>query len=159
MHEVVINQNNDIKKHTKREPDRGKRLFKEHILSSTDMGEWTKTELAERLVGHLGSCNASNLVSESLLDRFVEMNLSPVDEYHGKDIYWFIITDVVPKRTKKGKPYLLLTVSGDSGVNERMFMWGWDKEFEVKKYSVCVAEVDRSDFGFATRQSKVKILT
>ena len=158
MHEVVINQNNDIKKHTKREPDRGKRLFKEHILSSTDMGEWTKTELAERLVGHLGSCNASNLVSESLLDRFVEMNLSPVDEYHGKDIYWFIITDVVPKRTKKGKPYLLLTVSGDSGVNERMFMWGWDKEFEVRKYSVCVAEVDRSDFGFATRQSKVKIL-
>jgi hypothetical protein len=39
-----------------------------------------------------------------------------------------------------------------------MYMWGWDKEFSVGKYSVCVAEVDRSDFGFATRQSKVKVL-
>ena len=158
MHEVVINQITDIKKSTKREPERGKRLFKEHVMNASGMGAWCRTELAQRLVDNLGSCNASSLISENLLNRFTEMSLTPIDEYHGKDIYWFIITDVVPKRTKKGKPYLLLTVSGDSGVNERMYMWGWDKEFSVGKYSVCVAEVDRSDFGFATRQSKVKVL-
>ena len=86
------------------------------------------------------------------------MNLVPIDEYNGKDIYWFIVTGVTPKKTKRGKPYLLLNISGDSGVNERMFMWNWDKELSIQKYSICVAEIDKSDFGFATRQQKVKVL-
>lgn len=158
MHEVVINNNSDVKKSTKRDPERGKRLCLEHALSNEGCGEWSRVELAENLVNHLGSCNASSLVPETLLNRFDEMNVAAVDSYSGKDIYWFIVTNVAKKKTRKGKPYLLLTTAGDSGVNERMFMWGWDGKLEIEKYSVCIAEVDRSDFGFATRQRKVKVL-
>ena len=158
MEEVVINNNADIKKRTKRDPDRGRKMFKEHLLEFSDIGEWSRIEMAEQLVEYLGSCNASNLVSESLLNRFSEMNLASFDEYNGKDIYWFIVTGVTPKKTKRGKPYLLLSVAGDSGVNERMFMWNWDEQFAIEKYSVCVAEIDKSDFGYATRQQRVKIL-
>jgi len=158
MEEVVINNNSDIKKRTKRDPEIGRKMFKQHLLESLDIGEWSRIEMAEQLVEYLGSCNASNLVSESLLSRFSEMNLVPIDEYNGKDIYWFIVTGMTPKKTKRGKPYLLLNVAGDSGVNERMFMWNWDKQLAIEKYSICVAEIDKSDFGYATRQQRVKIL-
>ena len=159
MEEVVVNKNSDIKKRTKREPDKGQKLFKQYLLESMGIGEWSRIEAAEMLVEYLGSCNASNLVPESVLNRFGEMGLSPIDEYRGKDIYWFIVTDIIPKKTKRGKPYLMLTVSGDSGVTQKMFMWNWDKQFNITKYSVCVAEVEKNDFGCSTRQQRVKILS
>ena len=159
MEEVVINHNSDIKKRTKRDPERGRNFFKQYLLESSGIGEWSKVESAEMLVEHLGSCNASNLISESILNRFEEMGVDPIDEHHGKDIYWFIVTDVVTKKTKKGKPYLLLTVSGDSGVTQKMFMWNWDRTTDIPKYSVCIAEVDKNDFGCSTRQQKLKVLS
>jgi DNA polymerase III alpha subunit len=159
MEEVVVNKNSGIKKRTKREPDKGQKLFKQYLLESMGIGEWSRIEAAEMLVEYLGSCNASNLVPESVLNRFGEMGLSPIDEYRGKDIYWFIVTDIIPKKTKRGKPYLMLTVSGDSGVTQKMFMWNWDKQFNITKYSVCVAEVEKNDFGCSTRQQRVKILS
>jgi DNA polymerase-3 subunit alpha len=159
MHEVLIEKNTDIKKSTKRDPERGKNLFKEHILESEGIGEWSKVEYAENLVHYLGSCNASSIASKVLLEKMSSMNIQPVDDHHGKDIYWFIVTDVKPKKTKKGKPYLLITVSGDSGVSERMFMWGWDKTFNITKYSLCIAEIDKNDFGLSTTQWKIKIVS
>lgn len=157
MHEVILENWNDIRKSTKRDPYRGQNNFKEVLVATTGCGEWSRRESAERLVKHLGSCNAASLIPKKMLDKFEDMNLAPVDAYSRKNIYWFIVTNTVPKVTKKGKPYLLLSASGESGVSERMFLWGWNKE-DIPKYSICVAEVDKSDFGFATRQSKIKIL-
>jgi DNA polymerase III subunit alpha len=159
MHEILIEKNSDLRKRTKKDPERGKNFFKQYLLETDGIGEWSKIEYAENLVNYLGSCNASSVAPKQLMEKMAEMEISPIDDHHGKDIYWFIVTDVKPKKTKNGKPYLLLTVSGDSGVTERMFMWGWKKPFNIPKYSLCLAEVDKSDFGLSTTQWKVKILS
>jgi len=39
-----------------------------------------------------------------------------------------------------------------------MFMWDWDSLAGFEPYSLCVAEVDRSDFGLSTKQRKMKIM-
>jgi len=49
-------------------------------------------------------------------------------------------------------------VSGAEGSENRMFCWGWNGKIELPEFSVCVAEVDKSDFGFATRSSKIKVI-
>jgi len=160
MEEVIINKNSDIKKRTKRDPLKGQNLFKQHILETSDIGEWSRVETAEMLTEHLGGCDASNLISEPMMKCFSQMEIESVDEYHGKDVYWFITTDVIAKKTKRGKPYLLLTVSGNSGATERLFMWNWTKDkFQIQKYSICVAEINKSDFGYSTRQQQIKILS
>ena len=67
-------------------------------------------------------------------------------------------SDVKAKLTKNKKPYLLVTATGLGGKNFRMFCWGWDGQTDLPLYSLCVAEIKKTDFGFQTSMSKVKLL-
>ena len=116
--------------------------------------------MAQNSISLLGNFNAMALVPEALLNKLDEKGIRTIDDHDGtKDLYWFVITDMKPKLTKNKKPYLLLTTVGVSGRNERMFLWGWKPDTEVQPYSVCVAEVDKNEYGCSTRISKFKILS
>jgi hypothetical protein len=39
-----------------------------------------------------------------------------------------------------------------------MFMWDWDGKIGFEPYTLCVAEVDRSDFGLSTKGKKIKVM-
>lgn len=158
MHFVVIDKMDEIKKRLKKDPDVGRKSFNRLLLESADTPEWTRTELAMSLVEHLGSCNASALVPDTIMQKFSDMGIRSIDDHEGHDMYWFIVTETKQKKTKNGKPYLALTVSGDNGTSENMYMWNWDGKMSIDKYAVCIAEVDRNDFGFATKQAKIKII-
>jgi hypothetical protein len=158
MHEVLIGKNADIKKWTKKDPQRGTNNLKEAILESSGCAEWTRSEVAANNVELLGSFNPVSLLSEALVEKLEEKNIESIDDYQGKDFYWFVVTDVKPKVTKNKKPYLLLTVSGASGGNTRLFCWGWNGEKEVPKYAICIAEIDKNDFGCSTKMFRLKIL-
>ncbi|MEC7405014.1 MAG: DNA polymerase III subunit alpha, partial [Bacteroidota bacterium] len=160
MHEVLIGRNSDIKKWTKRDPERGQNNYREIMLETACMEEWSRKEMAQNSISLLGNFNAMALVPEALLNKLDEKGIRTIDDHDGtKDLYWFVITDMKPKLTKNKKPYLLLTTVGVSGRNERMFLWGWKPDTEVQPYSVCVAEVDKNEYGCSTRISKFKILS
>jgi DNA polymerase-3 subunit alpha len=159
MHEVLINKNSDIKKYTKKDPDRGINNFKEALLESSGMEEWTKKELAQNSISLLGNFNAMALVPEELQEKLEEKGIRTVDDYDNPDLYWFVISDTKPKVTKNKKPYLLVTMVGVSGRSERMFLWGWNPSFAVPLYSVCVAEISKNEYGCSTRMSRFKILS
>jgi DNA polymerase-3 subunit alpha len=160
MHEVLIGRNSDIKKWTKRDPERGQNNYREIMLETAGMEEWSRKEMAQNSISLLGNFNAMALVPEALLNKLDEKGIRTIDDHDGnKDLYWFVITDMKPKLTKNKKPYLLLTTVGVSGRNERMFLWGWKPDTEVQPYSVCVAEVDKNEYGCSTRISKFKILS
>ena len=159
MHEVLINKNSDIKKYTKKDPNRGINNFKEALLESSGMEEWTRKELAQNSISLLGNFNAMALVPEELEAKLEEKGIRTVDDYDNPDLYWFVISDTKPKLTKNKKPYLLVTMVGVSGRSERMFLWGWNPNFEVPLYSVCVAEISKNEYGCSTRMSRFKILS
>ena len=160
MHEVVIGRQNDIKKWTKRDPERGRNNFKEALLDTAGTGHWTRREMVENSVKHFGSFNASTLISEDVQERLQKKDIACIDEIdsRGHDVYWFLVSDVKPKLTKNKRPYLLVTATGLDGKTFRMFCWGWDGETELPLYSLCVAEVKKNDFGYQTSMSKVKLL-
>jgi DNA polymerase-3 subunit alpha len=160
MHEVLINRNTDIKKWTKRDPERGKNNFKEALLDTQGSGRWSRRERVENSVKHFGSFNASTLISGEVQERLVEKGIQCIDgiEANGHDLYWFLVSDVKEKLTKNKRPYLLVTATGLDGKNFRMFCWGWDGETELPLYSLCVAEIKKNDFGYQTSMSKVKRL-
>ena len=158
MHDVLIDKNAEIKKWAKKETDRGYKAFQAFLLETAGMPEWSKMTLATHSVDIMGSFNAGMLVPDELQDKLSEKGINSIDEIDGKDLYWFVVTDVKPKLTKHKKPYLLLTVTGISGGNYRLFCWGWKGDREVPQYSLCVAEVDKNDFGCSTQMRKLKIL-
>ena len=160
MHEVLIEKNADIKKWTKKDPDRGIRAFKESLVETQGMPDWSKKVMVTNSVEIMGSFNAGMLVPDELQDKLADKGVHSIDEIesYGKDLYWFVVTEVRTKLTKHKKPYLLLSVTGLSGGNYRVFCWGWNKEELIPEYSVCVAEVDKNDFGCSTKQHKIKIL-
>ena len=158
MHDIVIGNNADIKKWTKRDPQRGTNRFKELLVTDNEPHEWDRKTLAEFSRDLLGSFNASQLLSPALRDKLEKKEIESIDDYHGKDIYWFVVTDVKPKLTKNGRPYLLLTVTGAAGGNTRIFCWGWDGKTEFEPFTTCVAEVDKNDFGCSTKMRRLKVL-
>jgi DNA-directed DNA polymerase III PolC len=158
MHEIVINQNSLIKKWTKKDPDRGKNAFYELSLELDGMEEWTQRNFVDHNVGLLGSFNTASLVSEELISKLEQRGVRTIDDVDQKDLYWFIITEAKPKLTKNKRPYLLLSVAGLSGGTTRVFCWGWNGETELPLYSVCVAEIDKNDFGCSTKMHRLKVL-
>jgi hypothetical protein len=105
-----------------------------------------------------GKMDPVSLISPDLRQKFKDKEVNSIDAWERLDIYWFVIVSSTEKKTKNGKPYLMLQVMGEAGNMDKMFMWDWDGLAGFDPYTLCVAEVDRSDFGMATKQRKMKIM-
>ena len=154
FHDVVIDNWNDLRKHTKRDPFKGQSNLKEAILEH-DGTEWTMEELAGNSFSLLGTVNVEMLVPESLLSNLNERGVRSIDEWDREDIYWGLCVNSIPKKTKKGKYYLLLEVLGTSGKKHRMFCWNAPDGSTVKPYSVVAVQLQNGDYGFSTNWRKV----
>ena len=158
MNEVVIANNTEVKKWTKKDPTRGQDAFKRILLETSGEGEWSRHEQVQNSVAHLGSFNVSTLISPEVIQRLDDKDINVIDDYNGVDLHWFLVMDVKEKLTKNKKPYLLLTVAGTSGQQFRIFCWSWDGKTEMPKYSLCVGELNKNDYGFQTSMRKIKVL-
>jgi|GEM_PF-3395551 len=158
MSEILVNRNSDIKKHTKKNPTVGMEAFRAALVETKDMNEWTRSEMVDNSIKYLGSFNAAMLMPDEILQKLESKGVKSVDDLSDSDIYWFIVSDAKPKKTKTGKPYLLLTITGLGGQNHRLFCWGWDGATEIPKYSVCISEISVDGYGNKTFMKKVKVL-
>ena len=158
MQEILINRNNEIKKWTKKNPTAGMEAFKTALIETQDMEDFTRREIVDNNIKYLSSFNPATLVPDYAMSKFEEKKIKPIDEVESSDVYWFVVMNVREKKTKNGKPYLLLDTSGPTGQIKRLFCWGWNGETEIPVYSVCISEVTVDSFGCKTFVSKVKIL-
>ena len=158
MHEVLINNNTDIRKHTKRDPMRGKNNFNQLLLETADMPSWTKREIVDNSIKHYGSFNAATLVNDEVQERLAAKGIASIDEYDGHNLYWFLISDVQKKLTKNKKPYLLITGAGLGGKSQRIFFWRWNGKTMPPQYTLAIAELKKNDFGFQGNMSKLHLI-
>ena len=158
MYEILINRTTEIKKWTKKNPTAGMEAFKAALIETNELPDWDRRELVENSTKYLGSFNASILVPDYVMAKLEEKGVKPLDEIEKSDVYWFIISSALPKKTKNGKPYLLINATGSGGKNKRIFCWGWDGVREFPQYSVCIAEITVDDFGCKTFMSKIKVI-
>jgi DNA polymerase III alpha subunit len=158
MHHVLIENSDDIKKWAKKDPHRGINRFRELVIETDGMPEWTRREIATMQVELSGKLDPSALISPELRQKFNDKEVYSIDNWERLDVYWFVIIGSVEKKTKNGKQYLLLQVIGEAGNMEKMFMWDWDGKITFEPYTLCVAEIDRSDFGLSTKGKKIKVM-
>jgi len=157
FHNVFEEGSNSFKKSLKKNPWAGFDNFVEAINESTDESNWSIQEMMTMEEEMLGTINVENLMPRRLVSELEEKGVIPLDEYKSKDLYWMIVTKTMKKNTKNGKPYLLIEVVGTTGSKEKIFVWGTGPEGFIPEFTLCVCELDKSDFGFATQWRKVKV--
>ncbi len=110
----------------------------------------------------MGEMNLDLVMSSTLQQRMVDKECPSISEFpedHDLALTWFVIESTSEKKTRYGKPYLLLTVSGMSGKQDKIYMWDWQPEMKFPNNRAYVAILEKSDFGFSTKPSKIQILT
>jgi DNA polymerase III alpha subunit len=159
MLDVVVSNWDDLKKKLKTDPNRGPRRLKEMALESVGTPEWSSQQLVQNSLELLGSFDPSIIVSQDTTRKLAEKGVGSIDALaeSGADLYWFIVENTTPKKTKGGKEYLLINAMGESGTTKKMYCWNWPGT-ELARYSFCVAELEPSDFGCSTRWRALKIL-
>jgi DNA-directed DNA polymerase III PolC len=158
MYNVIVNHMNDIKKSLKRDPHIGRKLFYELIREYAEVKPWTRMEWAENHIKHFGTLDVNALLPDTVMARLEEKGVTAIDDYHGKDLYWFCVAKQTPRKTKNGRHYLLLHVVGVAGKQYKMFMWSWDQHLKFEPYALVLGECSRSEYGFASSQKKLRIL-
>lgn len=158
MYEVLIENAVDIKKSGKTDRFRGQKAFRDLVENTEGLAEWSKQELVGFSQELLGALDVGILVPQYLQDRLAAKGVRPVDQWDEKGIYWAIVAEATPKRTKKGKDYLLLKIVGANGKIAKCFCWAWDGIKKLPVNTPILAEFDNGDFGLSTQMWRVKEL-
>lgn len=155
FHDVVIDNWDKLRKSTKKDPYRGMSAFKEIVLESDHVDEWSMTEIASHSMNLLGTVNVEMLLPPEFLEGLSSKGVRSIDGWDGEDIYWGLCLNCVPKKTKHNKPYVIIEVLGTSGKKHRIFCWNTPPDATLTPYSVLAMQLESGDFGFSTRWKKV----
>ncbi len=156
FHDVASENWALLRKRTKKNPFQGKDNLKELCLDYNSDTDWSIKENMEFEQSLLGTINVNNLIPEKLLSRFDELKIQPIEDWSKKNLHWLVAIKANKKKTKNGKPYFLIEAIGSNGEKHRIFCWGTGHDAVLPDYSLCVAELDKSDFGFSTNWRKIK---
>lgn len=131
------------------------------IVEYEETEDWS---VEDKLVFHkdlLGETNLDLVVPPSVKKRIEENECVSINEYpddRSKALVWFVMEKTAQQKTKHGKPYLILTVSGASGKQEKVYCWEWQPGNPVPTNYAYVAIVDKNDFGFSTKMYDLQML-
>ena len=159
MYHVVIERADEIKKRTKKDPYAGRKRFDELVQETHGMADWTQYEKFSSLLELTGDFKVDLLVSPELQEKMEQRGAKSVDDVQEKDVYWFVLDELVLKKSKNGKEYALCSVFGKSGKKHKMYCWSYNpkrNEGLFLKGALYLGEVSRSDFGFASSAFKIK---
>ena len=152
MHSVIIGCWDDIKKSSKRNPFQGRDAMRAVALATADCEDWTREERLSNVVSIVGTADVTMLVPPRIMDKIVERGIPSVDELDDEqsDVAWFCVKAIIPRRSKNGKPYSLVEAIGPVGRTHRVY--AWNSVGDLKPLQICIAPLERSQFGFsATR--------
>lgn len=156
--EVECEHANLIKRSTKDDPHEGRKAFYELARSLRDTPEWTRKEQAENQIEAFGSLDVLSMMDPDLVRGLEEKGVKSIDECQAKGIFWFVVQDTVPKKTRAGKHYMLIQALGPVGKVRKLSAWGWDGKQKIEPLSQFLAEIDLNEFGFSTVMWKLKQL-
>ena len=158
MYEVLITHNDLIKKSTKKDPQIGRKNFHELIKKLNDTPEWTRSELAEFRIELFGTLDVMSMMDPVIYSKLQEKNVHSIDEWDGKEIYWFYAQTHDVKKTKAGKVYITIDAVGPVGKIHKINVWGWSPGKSLAPFTLCAAEVDKNEIGMSTTTWKLRVL-
>lgn len=159
MHEVIVENQDAIKKTPKKDPLQGRKAFYDLARERrSECPEWSKKELAEFQVAYFGTIDVTKMYPKRIA-WCKQKDIRPIEELElGEEaIVWFCVESCTTKKSKAGKLYLQLQVAGPTGKTQRLNVWGWkDADVVFDPYEFNLSTVKRDDFGCSTGSWKLK---
>lgn len=131
------------------------------IAEFTGTEDWSVEEKLEMHKELLGETNLDLVMPPKIQERMHKKGYISINEYPedtSSAIVWFVLESFTKRKTKHGKDYLMLTISGSSGKQERCFCWEWKPENDVRSNYAYLAVVENGDFGYNTKIRDVMML-
>jgi DNA polymerase III alpha subunit len=128
------------------------------IAAETDNSDWSLDEKLEVYRVLMGEVNLDLVIPKKLqkkLDKKGYVSIDAFPEDKASSLCWFIVEDWDKRKTKYGKPYIVLHVSGLSGRQENIKIWDWDESIVFSKNTGYRAFVQKDNFGFKTKISQI----
>lgn len=153
MWRCLIDDNAKIK-HVKKGKQELERRVKE---LRDDSPEWDKSTLISQSKEIVGSGDMNLMIPSRLRDKLEELNVRSIDDFEGNGLYWFIIDELLIKKSKNNKTYAQIAAIGLAGKRQRIYCWGFSPEkHSLSVNGTFVAELEQSQYGFSTQIWKVK---
>jgi DNA polymerase III alpha subunit len=159
MFHVLIENYDLIKKTSTRNIDIGKNNLLEISSKTYGMEEWSSKELLDFKIEISGSFNVSEYIPKQVFNKFLEYDVKCVDEIETEKSHgWFVIENSTTKKTKNGKLYYVLDAIGLSSKKHKIYVWTSKNHTEInfEQFSVYIAELNKTEFGFSTNDNKLK---
>ncbi len=159
MLESLVPSWNSLRKSLKRNPWEGYDNFKNAREENRGLQEFSKNEIIINENELFGYVSPETIITDDQIQKLYNKDIRPVCEWDKEWLYWFVPTQVTPKRTKNGKYYLRMKITSNDGNSEWMNCWGWNGRTAVQPYTICVAIIQEQEgWGKSCRWSKLKLL-
>jgi DNA polymerase-3 subunit alpha len=132
---------------------KNKKKLLENIELYKPEGDFTDEEKIEYLTDLTGEYPVSMVLPIEVAKRFEEKYIPPIGEYDEElGITWFIVRNVINKRTANGKDYLVLEVIDDTNKLTQIRCWGVKPNEKVHKNRVYMSKINYDpSWGFSVR--------
>jgi DNA polymerase III alpha subunit len=131
-----------------------KKKLKEQIKLYIDEGEFTEEEEIENTVSLTGIFPLNLVIDHALQSRLDELYVPPISEYDAElGLVWFIPREIIPKLTKNGKTYWIVSVIDSNSNITKFKCWGIRPEKDrIHINRPYMARLDYDEqWGFSTR--------
>jgi len=120
-------------------------------------GDFTDEEKIEYLVNLSGVFPMNLIMDQAIQSQLDHHCVPPLGEYDpALGVCWFVPREIIPKKTKHGKTYWIVTVVDSSGISTNIKCWGVNPERDVLHVNhpyMAKLEYDEQ-WGFSTRSLK-----
>ena len=161
MQWVLCENGDEIKKTSKRDPERPRKTLERLVAECKEIKEWNPEERIKNHVEILGSFGPELVLGESGMKVLYESGIWSIDEFetYGPDVYWFILLNIEYKKTKNGKDYAMLHVTAANGAKKKIVYWDLFTNIldKLEIYSAYMSPIEKIDF-FDGMQGKLKNL-
>lgn len=153
MYETIINNWNILKK-------KNAHIGFQALVDSAHCDDWSREEIISMSMELFGDIDISTIVDKHVIDNIEARGAMSIDSDDVKNVerslVWFFVGDVIKKRSKNGKPYIVIDAIGASSNHVRLFCWSVNESTTINRFSLCIADVNNDDFGMSTTRFKIR---
>lgn len=158
MHKTIIDNWTLLRKKLKKDTFDTQCQKLDDLAAVTDDDDWELEQKLEDYKTLMGEVNLDLVIPKNLQKRLLQKGYHSIDAFPedvNGALCWFVVEDWVKRKTKYGKPYVVLSVSGLSGRQEGVKIWDWDESIEFLKNTGYRAYVEKDNFGFKLKVGQI----
>lgn len=105
---------------------------------------YSKNELIEHSIELIGQYPFHLVISDEQLKALEEIAVPAISEYESGEFVWFVVQEILVKKTTKGKNYWIMKCIDANGGQEDIKVWGVSKNDKVATNKAILAQVQFS---------------